>query len=487
MKVLKSIKTICVALLVIMISGCDSWLDLKPIDKVLEDQLYETEEGFKQSLTGVYVELNQRNLYGGDLMFRMVEILAQRYNLSSIGTYKEWVAYNYSDDDVKSSIDGLWQKMYALIMNCNKLMENADLRKDVFTGDNYNIIKGEALGLRAYIHFDLLRLFASAVDLDKEAIPYVQKLQIEVPHVYTGREVLALLNEDIKNALVCLEKDPVREGKLKDLSGDGFMNARQMRFNYFAVKALQARVAMWGDDLETAKSAAGEILAIADDIFPWVTTDAVSAPEDKNRDFTFSTEHIFALHVKDLKDLANTWFLTGGSKNQLYCQNYTMQQWYEIGRGNAVGGNDYRVNYIMKQQETGARNYMIRKYYQPESYQADYAKRLPLIRRSEMAYIMAECLIGEDDDKALEYLNEVRRHRGIVSDLTNTATLRDEVTKEYAKEFLAEGQLFYYCKRNEMTKFPYGYQVATEENVYVLPKPDLEIEFGDYYTTDNSK
>jgi len=123
MKVLKSIKTICVALLVIMISGCDSWLDLKPIDKVLEDQLYETEEGFKQSLTGVYVELNQRNLYGGDLMFRMVEILAQRYNLSSIGTYKEWVAYNYSDDDVKSSIDGLWQKMYALIMNCNKLIE----------------------------------------------------------------------------------------------------------------------------------------------------------------------------------------------------------------------------------------------------------------------------------------------------------------------------------------------------------------------------
>ncbi|MFR7810822.1 MAG: hypothetical protein ACLU4N_16990 [Butyricimonas faecihominis] len=27
-----------------------------------------------------------------------------------------------------------------------------------------------------------------------------------------------------------------------------------------------------GDDLETAKAAAGEILEIADDIFPWVTT-----------------------------------------------------------------------------------------------------------------------------------------------------------------------------------------------------------------------
>ena len=49
------------------------------------------------------------------------------------------------------------------------------------------------MGLRAYIHFDLLRLFASAADLNKEAIPYVKNLQIEVPHVYTGKEVLALL------------------------------------------------------------------------------------------------------------------------------------------------------------------------------------------------------------------------------------------------------------------------------------------------------
>ena len=51
MKVLKSIRTVCVALLVVVMSSCDSWLDLKPIDKVLEDQLYETEEGFKQALT----------------------------------------------------------------------------------------------------------------------------------------------------------------------------------------------------------------------------------------------------------------------------------------------------------------------------------------------------------------------------------------------------------------------------------------------------
>lgn len=211
MKVLKSIRTVCVALLVVVMSSCDSWLDLKPIDKVLEDQLYETEEGFKQALTGVYVELNQGTLYGGDLMFRMVEILAQRYNLGSIGSYKEWVAYNYGDDDVKKSIDGLWQKMYSLIMNCNKLLENADLRKEVFTGDNYNIIYGEALALRAMLHFDLLRLFGPVYKTNPEglSICYNKKFAYQGSNILPASKVIDNVLEDLKQAEQLLVKDPV--------------------------------------------------------------------------------------------------------------------------------------------------------------------------------------------------------------------------------------------------------------------------------------
>ena len=138
------------------------------------------------------MELNQGTLYGGDLMFRMVEILAQRYNLGSIGSYKEWVAYNYGDDDVKKSIDGLWQKMYSLIMNCNKLLENADLRKEVFTGDNYNIIYGEALALRAMLHFDLLRLFGPVYKTNRRDFPSVttRNLLTSCPNILPASEVI---------------------------------------------------------------------------------------------------------------------------------------------------------------------------------------------------------------------------------------------------------------------------------------------------------
>lgn len=475
-----------ILVLVVTMSSCESWLDVQPRTKVKSDVLFETEAGFKDALIGAYTLLKAEALYGRNLSFGFVEVLPGAYNIYQHSTYKDLAAYpapDYTTTSLRPQIDAMWEKMYNLLANVNNLLDNIDVHQSVFTGDNYNIIKGEALGLRAFVHFDLLRLFSSATDLEKEAIPYVKSLQIKVPQVYSGKEVLVLLNEDIKEALVCLDKDPIREGKPEEPSEDDLMNNRQMRFNYFAVRALQARVAMWGKDLKTAKEAAGEILEVADELFPWVTTDAVSATEEKNRDYTFSTEHLFALHVRNLKELSNKWFLTFGNGYQIYCNGSVIDNWYQV---TTVGVNDYRANYLID--NTGKyQPVTFRKYYQPEGYKADYAKRIPLIRRSEMSYIMAECLMGEDDEKALEYLNEVRRHRGITTDVIDANNLRSELTREYIKEFWLEGQFFYYCKRNGMTAFSFNQYKPVTEEVYVLPKPDKEIEFGDYYTADNSK
>ena len=47
-----------------------------------------------------------------------------------------------------------------------------------------------------------------------------------------------------------------------------------------------------------------------------------------------------------------------------------------------------------------------------------------------------------------------------------------EILNEYRREFIAEGQLFFYHKRMKDEKLN-GYTVN-----YVFPKPDTEIEFG---------
>lgn len=108
---------------------------------------------------------------------------------------------------------------------------------------------------------------------------------------------------------------------------------------------------------------------------------------------------------------------------------------------------------------------------------------MPLIRKSEMYYIAAECLLatGKDADRllAIDRLNIVREKRGMSvlgNDLT-VASVQNEITKEYQREFINEGQLFYYYKRLGFEKIPYATKAATDA-VYVVPLPTWDVDLG---------
>ena len=54
-----------------------------------------------------------------------------------------------------------------------------------------------------------------------------------------------------------------------------------------------------------------------------------------------------------------------------------------------------------------------------------------------------------------------------------------EVVEVYTskKEFIAEGQLFYFYKRKNLTTIPFTAQTMNRET-YIFPMPDNEYEFG---------
>lgn len=110
-----------------------------------------------------------------------------------------------------------------------------------------------------------------------------------------------------------------------------------------------------------------------------------------------------------------------------------------------------------------------------------YNKIFPLIRMTEAYYIAAEILKDSNPAKAIELLNEVRNHRKLndfpLSESLTPDEIQTEIFKEYRKEFLGEGQLFYYYKRLNFTQID-GAGVPAGDAVYVLPLPDNEIEFG---------
>ena len=156
MNIKRYIATIILAIVLLLNFSCTDWLDVKPVDRMSEDQLYSTEAGFRQALNGIYVELNHADLYGDELLVNTVEILAQRYKFSSMGTLTNQyhlAEFDYTTDYAKKCGSRIWEKAYALIANVNKLLKNADSHKDLFTGDSYDLITGEAYALRAFLHF----------------------------------------------------------------------------------------------------------------------------------------------------------------------------------------------------------------------------------------------------------------------------------------------------------------------------------------------
>lgn len=104
-------------------------------------------------------------------------------------------------------------KAYALIANVNKLLKNADSHKDLFTGDSYDLITGEAYALRAFLHFDLLRLFGPVYKTHKEdkSICYNTQFSLSGSDLLPASKVMEYVIADLKEAEDRLAKDPIIE------------------------------------------------------------------------------------------------------------------------------------------------------------------------------------------------------------------------------------------------------------------------------------
>lgn len=463
------------ATIVVMLSAvsCKKWLDVQPRTKIKSDVLLQTEQGYKDALIGCYTLMKSQSLYGRELTFGFMDAVAQQYDTFNNSTYGNVAQFKYTSvAAVRAQVDGMWKGMYNVLANVNNILDNIDNNKGLFTGNNYQIIKGEALAIRAFIHFDLLRNFAST-DLTKTAISYLNSLDNNVVPRSTGDQVMAFILKDLEDAATSLEADPIRNGTKKSAT-DEFLNNRHQRLNYFAVKAAAARAYLWKNDKVKALASATTVMQAGDQIFPWVQTSNISATLDKDKDFTFSTENLFALNVFDLKTTANRWFISAFPADQLQRSAFYYEQMYEK---TTVGANDYRLIFTSRVSGT---NYILNKFFQPDNYNISYAAMIPLLRRSEMNYIAAECNVGTDNNKAIELLNEVRSHRGITTPLSGNLTdvqVQAEILKEYRKEFQGEGQLFGYCKRTKQAKFPTHFVTLTDVQL-VLPMPENEIEFG---------
>lgn len=458
-------------------TGCKKFLMVDPKSSIGEEELFRSEVGFQQALTGVYSQMAGRNLYGDALTMSFASLIAQNYNPSLYPNfaYPQTVNLNFWGNDVIRTISAIWSSAYNAIAGTNNILNKIDGNKTIFTENRYALIKGEALGMRAYLHFDLLRLFGAnyASGANKKAIPYRTQVNGLSQLPATVEEVTTSILNDLKEAEALLkDKDPILTDK-----------NRRFRMNYYAIKGLQARVHMFKGDKPNAHAAASEVVNSG----AFVLTPAASLSADATvRDRTFSTEQLFALRVREMRE----WVESGDgalyfkpSANPTSILSLSEAQFKTLFETASGGSTDVRyVNFVEKLGDDLSNTYFYNKYWQTwggaEAGRLD--QTVPLMRLSEMYYILAET--AETVPAGVDFLNIVREKRIIPlleRDLSSQR-LTEEITKEYQKDFYAEGQLFYYYKRKVFTRMLFSTRFFSESR-YIIPIPNNEIEFNPNY------
>ncbi len=480
-----------------MFTSCSKWLDVRPESEVDMETLLQTEAGFMEALNGVYTNCNTASAYG-ELVCGFPDYLAGNYSQNPTGgisnnEYKPFFTYNYNDEDVLNKCNMVWSSLYKAVALTNIIIEKIDAKQNIFTGDNYSIIKGEALALRGFLYFDILRLFAPsyASNPAAKAIPYRTEFSLKGTLQSTVTEVLDKVLADLNAGKELLKNtDPILSDKYiigyplnesdetteltnENTSQDIFNNTRRDRLNYYAVCGELARVYLYRNDKTNALLNAREV--IDSHKFPWATIERITTSDLNLKDKIFYTELIFGLYAPVLEDNLSGKFENGEQgmfTNMVYFNNA-----FETGSG-GPGGTDMRYANLYTQYTNGSSMLVYKYHCDPETNMYDL--RLPVMRLSEMYYIAAESIFDTNPQQAWIYFNTVRYQRGIPSALTGDKNLFiSELVKEYRKEFFAEGQLFYLFKRlNIPISAINGTATPASDNIFVLPIPDAEKQYG---------
>lgn len=466
------IKTVMAVGITIAATSCEGFLDITPDGQVKRDEMLATNEGVEDALYGVYAKLRNTTLYGQEMYFSSLEIMSQTLYCYGNTGVTALGQYDYNNTTVKNVFAMIWNDMYNNISNVNSVL-NAPL-VDGANAYPSNIYKGEALALRAMMHFDLMRLFAEQITVNPNAkgIPYATEFSLKTPDFETLAENYNHVLADLQEA----ERLLADEGEYENTTS--FMADRQIHLNLHAVRALMARVFLTKGDKEKALEYAEKVIAQSGRQLKTKTeviNDVAGVLSKK--------ECLFGVYFSGFYTQVSAKLQQTISYSSLDLRGDFMEM-YEKG----VSGLDFRTTaYFTSVDMGGTAKYRLSKFTDIYDLQnnasarpADLIQGINMIRLPEMYYIAAECLLDKDYPKALDYFNEVVTNRGLdaLSGEGEETLTQEVINTERYKEMIGEGQTFFNMKRQNLSIPSYDNSVTyrPEDGIYVVPIPDSEYE-----------
>lgn len=483
---MKITKIMIGCLLALLATSCNDFLDVRPKAEKLERDLFKNAQGFEDAIYGVYGSLQTQSLYGKNLTWGVPEVLAQNLN-SSNASITELAKYNYTgDDNLRKILASIWASAYQSIGYTNNILEQLNDWSDSSL-PLYNNYKGEMLGIRAMLHFDLVRLFAS-MDMGAEGIPYVTTYSYAVKPFSKVGEVYGLILNDLLEAeklLIGQETDIVYPHNNSNYYK--FQNYQETHFNLYAVRALLARVYWMKGDLKNAAHYAENVIKSGK--FPLVD-------EAEIKGYLAGTlspkETIFGVYSSSYIETCKSYLYNSQTffsynpyyNSQMSGTNYPepFTAVYEKDMGGT--SQDFRLEGHFKKNISNANFLKTTDFYTIEenvpTERSGLISGITLFHTSEMYIIAAEALLESNYDQALNYFDTELKSRGVSPLSSRGVTLtKDIIYNEYRKELFGEAQTWYNMKRlnKDIQSNAELRVIPASDKIYVIPIPEEEYEY----------
>lgn len=237
------VRLFLMVLLVTCITSCDSFVEVElPESQLTTSTVFEDRATAEAALTNIYSKMRDQGLLSGSSSGLSNQLGNLTDELTCYGSPGDPALYFYFNTLLPSntSITDFWNISYNQIYASNAVIEGVE-KSSKLNSQEKERLKGEALFIRALIHFYLTNLFGD--------VPYITTTDYKKNNVVKKIPV----SEVYSNVLSDLEA-------AANLLGQEYDNLERMRPNQLVAKALLARVYLYNGAWAEASNAASAVI-----------------------------------------------------------------------------------------------------------------------------------------------------------------------------------------------------------------------------------
>lgn len=431
-------------------SSCDSFVDVElPESQLIKKSVFEDYQTADAALTSIYSKMRDTGLLNGSGVGISFQLGCYADELTWFGSPLNTTENFYTNNLLPSttSVNDYWKTAYNQIYAANAVLEGSRASTSLSPA-NKQKLEGEALFIRALLHFYLVNLFGE--------IPYVTTTDYKTNTVVSklpSNEVYKLILSDLSQAGLNLNT--------AEPSGT------RVRLGKHTVNALMARVYLYAGRWAEAANSASVVL---------------------NESGTFLLENIDNAFLKDSKE--TIWQLqpSAAGKNTdeaiafIFASGPPRTVCLSSSLVNSFPLNDLRrTHWIGTVSNATSKWYYAYKYKKNSTTPASVEYSV-LLRLAEQYLIRAEARAQQGDFiGAKEDLNKLRERAGLKE---TTASTKEELLKAVAQErrhelFTEYGHRFFDLKRSgEIDSLLSSEKAGWNPTDILFPLPQTELELN---------